>query len=372
MRARGCTRVGPGCRPCLAATLLSVLALGSAARGPAAPDPAAAAEIGELEITVDGVPKRLVVIGSQWMARFGNVTKKSIGLAGGGRYYLASMTPVGGRWDPKAFYRVPLLGRSLSYTVDLGAVGCSCNAALYLVQMPGYNATGGGHPDPTPAGDYYCGANAGKHGGNFCPELDVLEANKYAMQTTAHTCSTPTQTAGRMHRHTAPGGGYFPMCDEHGCHANSFSTSPSSLGPSAAFVIDSRRPFRHTSSYVATPDGSTLARITNVLEQPGRRYQFDTMAAANETEQQCWGGRHAEYMANMTSSIDSPGMVATFSLWGLSNRGMGWLDGMTGCAGDCDVAAAKVVFSDIAIATTASTADIATTGRAPRHAAPAP
>ena len=47
--------------------------------------------------------------------------------------------------------------------------------------MPGRNNQSS-QPDPTRGGDYYCGANAGKHGGNFCPEIDVLEANMYTMQ----------------------------------------------------------------------------------------------------------------------------------------------------------------------------------------------
>ena len=58
------------------------------------------------------------------------------------------------------YYQAKLLGQSLSYTIDLSEVGCSCNAALYLVSMPGFNRS---NPLPDPrGGDYYCGANAGK------------------------------------------------------------------------------------------------------------------------------------------------------------------------------------------------------------------
>ena len=32
--------------------------------------------------------------------------------------------------------KIPLLGKTLSYDVDLTNVGCGCNAAFYLVQMP--------------------------------------------------------------------------------------------------------------------------------------------------------------------------------------------------------------------------------------------
>ena len=70
-----------------------------------------------------------------------------------------------------------------------------CNPR-YLVSMPGYNASSGAIPDPR--SDYYCGANAGKPSdntsavggnGNYCPEMDVLEANKYAAQSTPHICN---------------------------------------------------------------------------------------------------------------------------------------------------------------------------------------
>merc|ERR1719414_1592982 len=62
------------------------------------------------------------------------------------------------------YHHFSLLGKVLSYDVNLSAVGCSCNAALFFVSMPGYN------PDGTIArGDespYYCDAN--KFGGVGC------------------------------------------------------------------------------------------------------------------------------------------------------------------------------------------------------------
>jgi hypothetical protein len=34
-----------------------------------------------------------------------------------------------------AYRKFSLLDRALSFTIDLSAVGCGCNAAVYLVQM---------------------------------------------------------------------------------------------------------------------------------------------------------------------------------------------------------------------------------------------
>ena len=50
------------------------------------------------------------------------------------------------------------------------------------------------------------------------------------------------------------------------------------------------------------------------------------------------------YLSNMATSYD--GMVFTASLWGGGGIDMGWLDGMTGCGGDCNIDGASVTFSN--------------------------
>ena len=54
----------------------------------------------------------------------------------------------------------------------------------------------------------------------------------------------------------------------------------------------------------------------------------------------------------MGSQLD--GMVLVGSLWGNSYGTMQWLDGMTGCQGDCNLAAARATFSNIQINTLSS------------------
>ena len=49
--------------------------------------------------------------------------------------------------------------------------------------MPAYNS--GQQPQPGRDGEYYCDAN--QVGGTYCPEMDVMEANKFAMASTPHT-----------------------------------------------------------------------------------------------------------------------------------------------------------------------------------------
>lgn len=75
-----------------------------------------------------------------------------------------------------------MLGGSVEYDVDLTEVGCGCVAALYTILMPSVDE------NEDPFG--YCDAN--KIGGHWCPEFDLMEANKYSWHTTAHKCDTPT------------------------------------------------------------------------------------------------------------------------------------------------------------------------------------
>ena len=61
----------------------------------------------------------------------------------------------------------------MEYDVDLSRVSCGCNAALYMIGMPGVDANG--QPFESTDGMHYC--DAAKVGGNYCPEFDIMEAN---------------------------------------------------------------------------------------------------------------------------------------------------------------------------------------------------
>jgi len=75
----------------------------------------------------------------------------------GAHRYLASdcAEHPGSRWTEDdytavRYARVPLLGRTLSFTVDLSSVGCGCVASVYLVPMADMTQPG------SCGGDYYC------------------------------------------------------------------------------------------------------------------------------------------------------------------------------------------------------------------------
>lgn len=224
--------------------------------------------------------------------------------------------------------------------------------------MPGFNASGGSSGIPDPRGNFYCGANAGKPSrdtskptpqsrGNYCPEMDLLEANRFAVQSTPHICNG-----------TNRGPGFYPMCDWHGCATAVFNQSRTALCPSDACVIDSRYPFRHIVSFpvksVAGVREPVLSDIHNVLEQAGRSFSFSTCQDINA---QWTGGKSLEYLERMTANLKH-GMVMDISLWGLSNAGMSWLDGPTGCKGGCNVSNSSVTFSDLALDVITSTDDV--------------
>merc|ERR1740121_1292317 len=86
-------------------------------------------------------------------------------------------------WSEHKYVRLDLRGKTLRYTIELSGVQCDCAACLYLSLMK----------DPSDdTGDNYCGIqtpNAGLDGGP-CTEIDIMEANTKAFQTTVHTQHT--------------------------------------------------------------------------------------------------------------------------------------------------------------------------------------
>lgn len=93
------------------------------------------------------------------------------------RAYLSTVDSI----DPSAYFKPNLLGGSMEYDADLSQVGCGCVSALYTVLMPGIDNSS----DPFK----YC--DASKVGGHYCPEFDIMEANKYAYHVTGHKCDAP-------------------------------------------------------------------------------------------------------------------------------------------------------------------------------------
>lgn len=215
------------------------------------------------------------------------------------------------------YHNFTLLNKEFSFDVDLSSVGCSCNAALFFVSMPGYEVNGSvaRGQDQNP---YYCDAN--KTGDVWCWEHDTLQSNKYTMATTAHVCDIQP-------------GRYINSCDKEGCRANAFDMDPEGMGP-GGYSIDTRKPFRVHQRFEANWKGK-LVRIVNRMVQDGNVFTWDSCA-------------DAAYLEQMTVAFSNK-MVMGFQLSGNSWKAMEWLDGMTGCTGECIPSATEVTFSEISI-----------------------
>ena len=261
-----------------------------------------------ITITVSGQQLTKYVLSSNNSQQFIQVNGSSVTLHGGGRAYLGDTDS--DTFFPHSFYQVPLLGKSLSFDVDIKDVGCSCNGALYFVSMPGYNAAE--QPDPGEQQDYYCDANM--VGGTFCPEMDAMEANKFAMASVIHTCQSP-----------APH--YYSLCDRHGCGKNILDVNKDLYGPGKK--IDTNKPFTLSVSFVTQK--SKLTAVNNRISQGSQSVIFSTC--------------NPDYLQSMGAAVS--GIVLTLSLWGADNGGMSWLDDKSGCQGACNLANSRVSFSNI-------------------------
>jgi len=211
------------------------------------------------------------------------------------RAYLAAPN-CASSFQSNIFLPLYLLDRTLSFTADLGQVGCGCNAALYLVSMPAHNHSG--VPDPTKCGDYYCDAN--NVCGLFCPEMDVFEANNRALQITPHRCSAPQNH-------------YYSSCDGGGCGQNVVHINRQAYGFGSEFTINTQNPFEVSMSFQTS--GGNLNRINTVLSQNGKTFHVV------HDDSKCAGG----YLAAMTTALRD-GMVVAMSYWGDAGSTMSWLD----------------------------------------------
>ena len=73
-------------------------------------------------------------------------------------------------------------------------------ASLFTVKMPAKDKYGNLVPGEN--GLWYCDAN--QVGGSYCPEFDIMVANRYALQTNPHLCDAPNEH------------GYYDRCERAG------------------------------------------------------------------------------------------------------------------------------------------------------------
>ena len=84
-------------------------------------------------------------------------------------------------WSEISFRKLKLLGQQMSFTIDYSKVECGCNGAVYLVNMPEVSE------EITTSG--YCDIQGYEEASKVppCIELDLIEGNAKAVQSTLHT-----------------------------------------------------------------------------------------------------------------------------------------------------------------------------------------
>jgi len=153
------------------------------------------------------------------------------------RMYLSTQPTL----STSAYFKPNLLGGSIEFDVDLNESGCGCLTALYTIVMP----TSANDSDPF----QYCdGANVGGH---MCPEFDVMEANKYAFRSTAHSCDNHA--------------GVFSNCHRNGsCHTDVLLDRPiGEFAPGSTTGINTNLKF-HVKQEFHEDDGSFTGYTTTL------------------------------------------------------------------------------------------------------------
>jgi len=211
-------------------------------------------------------------------------------------------------WEPDSIAQFKLLGRTMSFTVDLSRVGCACNLAFYLISSPARDLLGHPNPGTDRAGQppYYCDAN--KVGGQWCPEIDIMEANNHAFQATLHSCAKPTN-------------GHYELCDRMGCAQNT-RTQHGAYGPGSEFRIDTRLPFDVHTEFLE--DEGVLTGMRTILHQAGKHVVLGHSNCAGTD------------LAKLSDAMKD-GMSLRITYWGAEAQTMAWMDappcGPQSCSG---------------------------------------
>jgi len=240
---------------------------------------------------------------------WGKVTASgsSVTIGKGPRFYLASGCVSAFAGNAFSTF-ASLVGGSISFTVDVSQLGCGTNAAFYLVNMP---TSGAGSN-----GDYYCDANC--VGGSCCAEMDLLEANRWALQISPHKCTSAT-------------GG----CDAGGCGKNTQSLGKTAYGPGSSYTINTSSAYNVKIAFSGS--GSALTGITTTISQGSKSITL------SQSDSACGSG----YMSAFGGVLKA-GMVPVWSYW---TGNMAWLDSPA-CSNENNEVAGNFIFSNLVVSGT--------------------
>ena len=174
-----------------------------------------------IEIEVDGTKNTYYVA-----ADFSSGDVSQYQCPPNGRGYVSTVPSLD--YNSDQYFKPNLLGGSIEWDVDLSSHECGCIAAFYTVSMPGKDDSGNYWWSTDSWG--YCDAN--QVAGNWCPEFDLMEANKWSWATTAHHCDAPSSV------------GKYYSCDQGGLGMNIYDKlSYNDYGPGDSYAINTLQEF---------------------------------------------------------------------------------------------------------------------------------
>ena len=208
-------------------------------------------------------------------------------------------------WREHKYARMDLtLTQPLAFRVDLSNVPCGCLACVYGVAMN----------DPSSfKGSNYCDMGGDRDGATrSCAEVDMMEANRDALQTALHT-----EAGGSFGSH---------QCDRIGCFArsggeNAPEARKESYGPGKG-VIDSSRPFEVYAS-VDSASGELAVRLSQWSN--GDHHELVTFNRHVGGNPQGTGVPSSAMEATRSAIHSTGGLVLVASLW--TSADMSWLSG---------------------------------------------
>jgi hypothetical protein len=206
-----------------------------------------------------------------------------------------------------------LIGKELSYDVNLAQIPCGVNAAVYTIEMPASGEGAG-----AAYGTGYCDGNYVKSKGSTkagCAEFDIQEANNQAMVFTTHPCAT-------LGQFSVPG-----QCSTDGCGFNAYRYGGKTFWGQ---TVNPKQKMTIVTQFVGT---GTLTEIRRLYIQGGVKIPnpkllvYNTAQYDSITDAFCRTAGHSvdgwHSIAQMGRSFAN-GHVLCFSLW--DSNDMGWLD----------------------------------------------
>ena len=217
-----------------------------------------------------------------------------------------------------------LLGKTLSWTVDLSNVPCGLNATFYSVHLSqgmGYRDACATFPSTT--------------------ELDFMEANQHAWHTTLHRSSGDCGGAPPVGIGGTISDSRYLFYDVSGTQSNSSLL----YGPGSTYTINTLLPFQATMNFVQDGQG-VLTNVVIKLSQGA-----NTIGQQFHAENEEYKGWLAALGKEVGVVDGNQGNVLVWSLW---TGGLNWLESPPcprGSSPKCTATSCQCTISDISLTT---------------------